>query len=202
MATDKTQIVNRALTKLGSRAAVNIDTDDTEEARVALNLYDIALENILTDTLWTFAKRRKLLATTIDTVPFNVDDERLNFVYQRPTDCLRIFQTNDTAAIFYEEEDKIISDTGALGIVYTFLNTNPATYKPYFVSAFSDLLAAEMSYPLLNSKSKTEDMYEIYEKFSLPKAKAQNAQTGTAREVNDKYWENARFGGPNIKEFG
>jgi len=202
MATTKTKIVNRAFTKVGSRAAVNIDTDDTEEARVALNLYDIALEEILSDTLWTFATKRALLATTTDTVLFNVDDERLNVVYQRPADALRIFEVSDTAADWYEEEDKIISDTAGLGVRYVFLNTDPATYKPYFASAFSDLLAAHMAFPLLNSRSITGDLYDIYEKISLPKAKAENAQTGTAKEVDDNYWLNARFGGPNVKEHG
>jgi len=201
MATDKTKIVNRALVKLGSRSAVNIDTDDTEEARVVLNLYDIALEEILSDTLWTFAKKRELLATLDEEVPFNVDDERLTVVYQRPAGALRIFHVSDTAALFYEEEDKILSDTAGLGIIFTFLNTDPATYKPYFVPAFSDLLAAHMAFPLLNSLSKTKEMYEIYEKISLPKAKAINAQTGTAKEINDNFWTNARFGGPNIKEY-
>ena len=200
MATSKTSIINRALAKIGSRPVVNIDTDDTPEARAAQKFYDIALENILTDTLWTFAKRRKLLATTTDTVPFNVDNERLTVVYQRPADALRVFELNDKDAIWYEEEDKILCDTAGLGAIYTYLNTNPATYKPYFVTAFSDLLAAQMCYTLLNSSSKTQELHELYERISLPKAKAQNAQTGTPKEIKDDYWLDARFGGPNVKE--
>lgn len=202
MATDKTGIINRALVKVGSRPVVDIDTDNTPESRTALSLYDIALENILTDTLWTFSKKRQQLALTTDEIPFNLDEESLVFVYQRPTDALRIFQVNDTAADWYEEEDRILSDTAGLGVIYSFFNNNPATYKPYFVTAFSDLLAYEMSFPLLISMSKTKEMLEFYEKISLPKAKAENAQTGKAKEVNDRYWENSRFGGPNVKEFG
>jgi len=202
MATSKTKIVNRSLMRVGARPVTNIETDDTEEARIINNLYDIALENILSETLWTFAKKRALLTTTTDTVPFNVDEERLNKVYQRPTDCIRIFHVNDTAADWYEEEDKIVSDTAGLGIVYTFRNENPATYKSYFVTALSDLLASEIAYALLNSTSKSQEMLEVYERISLPKAKAQNAQTGKARGLNDDYWLNSRHGGPNVKEFG
>jgi hypothetical protein len=201
MATTKTAIINRALTKLGSRQVTNIDTDNTVESRTMLNLYDMALENILSETLWTFAKRRSLLATTTDTVVFNSSKESLNIVYQRPVGCVRIFSVNDIGADWYEEDDKIISDTTGLGILYTFLNTNPATYPPYFATCFSDLLAAEACFPLLNSGTKVEELFKVYEKVSLPKAKATNAQTGKAQEANDNYWENAKYGGPNIKEF-
>jgi len=202
MATTKTQIVNRAFTQIGARHATNVDTDDTPETRIALNVYDMALENILTDTLWTFAKRRKLLAATLDTVPFNTNGETLGIVYQRPADALRIFEVSDVGADWYEEEDKIVSDTAGLGVIYTFLNKDPATYKPYFATAFSDLLAYEMCYAILNSPSKAKDMFEKYESLSLPKAKSENAQTGKAKEMNDDYWLNARLGGPNVKEFG
>jgi len=194
----KTQIVNRAFVKLGVRPATNVDTDDSEDTRTALNIYDIALETILTETLWTFAKDYALLATTTDTVPFNLSDESLNIRYQRPQGALRIFDISDDTADWYEIGDQIWADTAGLGAVFTYLNTDPATYKPYFITAFSDLLAAEMAYPLLNSKSKTDDLFDFYERISLPKAKAINAQTGKARSPKDDYWENARFGGPNV----
>jgi len=200
MATTKTAIINRALTKIGSRQVTNIDSDNTIEARAALNVYDMALENILSETLWTFAKKRALLATLDEEVAFNSQKESLNIVYQKPVDCVRIFAVSDVGADWYEEEDRILSDTAGLGIIYTFLNTNPATYRSYFATCFSDLLAAELCYPLLNSGTKTEELFNIYQRISLPKAKAANAQTGKAQEVNDSYWENAKYGGPNIKE--
>jgi len=197
----KTSISNRALSKNGARAVTNIDTDDTPESRVVLRFYDIALESILSETLWTFATKRVLLNATTDTIPFSTELETLSYCYQRPNDVIRIFGTNDTAAYWKEEADKILSDTSGLGIIYTYLNEDPALYTPSFVEAFSDKLAAEICFPLLNSVSKVKELLEVYEKISLPKAKSDNAQTGTPREVNDNYWLNARFGGPNVKEF-
>lgn len=201
MAASKTKIVNRSLILLGARTVTNVDTDDTPESRIVLGVYDISLEEILSDTLWAFAKRRELLATIADeTIPFNIDDERLDVIYQKPAAALRVFGVSDNASDWYVEEDKILSDTAGMGCIFTFLNTDPATYPPYFVTAFSDLLASNIAYPLLNSASKGRDMLERYEKISLPKAKAENAQTGTAQEINDDFWLNSRFGGPNIKE--
>ena len=201
MAFDKTQIVNRALVKLGSRRIINLEDDDTEESNTALDLYDMALEMILSETLWTFATKRVLLATLDKEIVFATDKESgLNFTYQRPPDVIRIFSTNDEGAYYKEEGDTIVSDTTGLGIIYVFRNENTATYPPHFAQALSDLMAAEMSFPLLNSKSKTESLGEYYERVSLPKAISQNAQIGTPKELNDNYWLNARFAGANVQE--
>lgn len=201
MAFAKTQIINRGLVKLGSRPIVDLDLDDTVESNTALNLYDMALETILSSTLWTFATKRQLLATLAETIEFNTEFETLQYIYQRPNDVIRIFRTNDTGAYYKEEGDTIVSDTAGLGIIYTYRNEDTSLYPPYFATALSDLLAAEMAYPLLNSHSKAQEMLEFYERISLPKAKGENAQVGTPRELNDNYWLNARFGGPNVEEY-
>lgn len=201
MAFSKTQIINRSLVRCGARPITNVETDETDEAVTALNIYDITLETLLSETLWTFATKRKLLATLAQTIPFNREYETLEFVYQRPVGVIRIFGTNDTAAYWLEEGDTIVSDTAGLGIIYTFRNTNTATYPSAFVSALSDKLVEEMSYAILNSGTRAREALELYEGISLPKAKSENAQIGTAKQLNDAYWINARHGGPNVNEF-
>lgn len=200
MAFSKTQIINKALVKLGSRPIVNLETDDTQESNTALNIYDIALEGIISEIQWTFTTKRVLLATLDQSIAFNREYETLDYVYQRPTDVIRIFGVNDTGAEWHEESGTIVSDTSGLGIIYGFRNEDPATYSAKFVTAFADLLAAEMAYPLLNSGTKARELMEFYEGVSLPKAEAQNSQIGTLKELNDNYWGNARHGGPNVKE--
>lgn len=200
MAFSKAQIINKGMVKIGARPIVNIETDDTQESVIALNIYDIALEGILSDIMWTFATKRKLLATLDESVAFDREFESLSHVYERPTDCIRIFGVNDTGATYYEEDGKILSDTAGLGVIYAFRNTDPATYSAAFVNAFADLLGAEFAYPLLNSASKASDMMSFYENVSLPRAESQNSQIGTALEMNDNFWINSRFGGPNVRE--
>ena len=201
MAADKNQIINRALVKLGSRPITNLEDDDTPESRTALNVYDMALGMILSETLWTFATKRVLLALLSDTIVFANDKESgLQYIYSRPTDIIRVFSTNDDSAYWKEEGNTIVSDTSGLGLIYTYRNEDTSTYAPHFAYALSDLVAAEMAFPLLNSRSKTEDLYAFYEKVSLPKAISQNAQIGTPKELNDNYYLNARHGGPNVQE--
>lgn len=201
MAFSKAQIINKALVKVGARPIVNLETDDTEESITALNIYDIALEGILSEIQWTFATKRALLATLDEEIVFNREYETLEYIYQRPIDAIRIFGVNDTGADWHEEGDRIVSDTAGLGVIYGFRNENPATYSAQFVNAFSDLLASEFAYPILNSATKARELMEMYEAISLPKAAAQNSQVGTLKELNDRYWTNARHGGPNVREF-
>lgn len=201
MGLSKTKIINVALGKLGAKSVVNIDTDDTRESRIALNFYDFTLEQILSEALWGFAQKRVKLATTEDTIPFNVNYQNLKYCYQKPTDCIRIFETNDVGAEWVEEGDKILSDSSDLGIIYIYLNTNTIAYPPTFIAAFTDLLAYNMAYDILNSDSKLDMLIRQYQGVSLPKAKTVNAQTGSLPEVNDNFWLNSRTGGPLIKEF-
>jgi len=201
MAATKTKIVNRALTLVGARPVSNIDDDDSSEAEAILNVYDISLESILAEELWGFARKRALLTQLVETIPFNVLGEDLNIVYQQPVDAIRIFQVNDPGALWYPEEDKILSDTSNLGIIYTFLQTNTARYKPKFVEAFAHKLASDIAFQILNNKTTARAMLEEYEEITLPRARAENAQTGSTREINDNFILNARKGGPNVKEF-
>ena len=201
MAADKNQIVSRALVKLGARAVINVEDDDTPESRIMLNIYDMALGMITSETLWTFATVRMNLATLSGTIPFVNDKETgLNYIYQRPTDIVRLFSYSDDGAYVKEEGDTLLSDTSGLGILYTRLVTDTSLYHTFFATAFSDLLAAEAAFPILNSRSKAEDLMGLYEKISLPKAISQNAQIGTPKVMNDNYWVNARFAGPNVQE--
>lgn len=201
MAFTKTQIANRALVRLGARPVTNVDDDDTDEADTVSNLYDIALECLLSETLWTFATKRVLLSTTTEAIPFSKDQENLTYSYQRPVDVIRIFDTNDSGAYWRVEGDQIRSDTSGLGIIYTYRNEDTATYPAFFVEALSDKLAADLAFPLLNSNTKAREMLDIYQRITLPNAKAENAQVGTPKKLNDDYWLNARFGGPNVQEF-
>lgn len=201
MAITKSEIVSRALVKLGARPVTNLEDDLTPESETMLNLYTIALESLLCETLWTFATKRVLLTLLAEDPVWSNEKEVLQFVYLKPIDSLRIFETNDTAAYWREEAGKILSDTAGLGVKYVFRNENTATYPTYFALALSDKLAMDAAYPILNSNSKTQDMMQQYERISLPKAKSENAQIGTPKTLNDDYWVNSRYGGPNMIEF-
>ena len=191
MAVSRTEIINKALTLVGANPIVNID-DDTQNARVVNRIYELSLRSILSECQWNFATRRKLLATVTDTLEWYDTGEI--YIYQRPSLCIRIFGTNDDSATWREEGDYIISDTTGLGVRYVYYHDVPSKYPSFFIEAFIDKLCTDMAFMIVKSKTMAESFLEKYEKVSLPKALAENAQIGKPTYQKDDAWDMSRYG--------
>lgn len=192
MAISRTEICNKALTLLGANAIVNI-TDDNQNARVLNRVYELALRSILSEAPWVFALRRALLALSADSLAWYDDSE--TYVYVRPNEMIRIFRSNDTDSIWREHGTYIVSDTSDLGLEYVFYNNTPSTYTSSFAEAFVDKLGSDIAFMILNSKTVAENFLEKYEKVSLAKALAENAQIGTPPTMKDDAWDRAKNSG-------
>jgi hypothetical protein len=191
MSVSQTSLINKALTLCGAAPITSI-TDDTNNARTANRVYEIALKSVLTECRWTFATTRATLSLSADTMPWYHDGEA--YVYVRPSTCLRIFEVSDRVARWREEGDYIISDTASLGIKYVFYHTDPSKYPAPFLEAFIDKLCTDVSYSIINSTTKAEGFFGKYQKVSLPAAMAANAQTGEQQEVMDDEWLGSKYG--------
>ena len=190
MAISRTEICNKALTLVGANPIVNID-DDTQNARVVNRVYELSLKSILSEAPWVFATRRSLLAESTDTLEWY--DAGEVYVYVKPNECIRIFRTNDTKAVWRQQGSYIISDTSGLGVEYVYFNNTPSTYTASFVEAFVDKLCSDIAFMILNSKTVAENFLEKYEKVSLSKALAENAQIGTPHYMQDDAWDLAKL---------
>ena len=191
MANSQTAILNKALTLVGAAPVVSI-TDGTPNANILSNVYEIALQSILSECKWNFATKRVNLAVSA-TQPawLNLGEVA---VYALPTDVIRIYGTNPQTANWREEGGLIISDTVGLGILYVYYDENPGDYPSYFLDAFIDKLCADIAYQVINSAQIAEKFTEKYEGMSLPKAMSSNSQTGIQQIPNDDYWVLAKFG--------
>ena len=190
MSISKTALINKALTLVGAAPITNI-TDDTNNARVVSRVYDMTRQSLLTECCWNFACTRCTLSLSAATMPWEYIDE--NYVYVKPSHILRIFDVSDTNAVWREEGDYIVSDTQGLGIKGTYDLDDPAKYSAAFVEALIDKLCADICYMILNSASKAEGFIKKFEDLSLPKALAENAQTGTQQVPKDDEWLGAKF---------
>ena len=189
---DKITIINRALTILGAEP-INDLADTTLEANVANRIYTESRQSILEERLWTFATKRVLLNLVVTPLAWIKDD--MNFLFQLPSDYLRIFGINATWVRWRIEQDKLVSDSNNVGIIYVFDMTDTTKFTPSFVDAFADKLAADMSFYVNNSKSSTSDLTEKYNGVSLPRAMSQDSQgQGTPEQINDDLWVTAKFG--------
>jgi len=191
----KTELINKALTLIGATPITSID-DSTNNARVINRVYDSSLRSILSECCWNFATRRKLLVTSSETLDWY--DTGLTIIYQKPSDCIRIFGTNDADATWKEEGDLIMSDTTGLGIKYVYYLDTTSKFPSSFSEALVDRLASDVAFMVLNNKTIAQAFLEKYEKVSLPKARSENAQVGTQQVVKDDAWENAKYNDSNV----
>jgi hypothetical protein len=190
MALSKTDILNKALTLVGASPVTSID-DNTNNARILSRVYEGSLRSILSECKWNFATTRVLLSLSTDTMAWNDSGE--NYVYVRPTDVIRIFETNDNSAIWREELDYIISDTSGLGIRYVQYLDVPSKYPSFFIDAFIDRLCSDIAFAIVNSSTLGETFYTKYESISLPKAISINSQSGAQQYLQDDAWELAKY---------
>jgi len=185
-------ICNKALVLCGA-SPITALTDDSTNARALNAIYEQSRKDFLTECRWTFAVTRSTLATASTTTIAYLHDEEA-YAYVRPSDALRVWEMSDLEAIWREEGGYIISDTADLGAKYTFDQSDVSLWTPKAIMAFIDKLCSDIAYQIINSVSKAEAFLAKYEKISLPKAMAENSQTGTHQEVIDDAWTKAKFG--------
>ena len=185
-------ICNHALVLCGA-SPITALTDDTANARALNAVFENARKAILTECRWTFALTRSTLATVATTaISFLYPEE--TSVYTRPTNALRIWQMSEIEAMWREEGPYIISNTASLGTLYTFDHSEVGLWRHKFVEAFIDKLCSDICFMILNSATKAQAFLEKYEKITLPKAMAEDSQTGVHQEVIDDAWLKSKYG--------
>lgn len=183
------QIANKSLIVLGADE-ISALSEDAENARKVNGIWEIVRDAVLEEHPWGFATFRTALSKLSDVPVFD-----FGVYYQKPTDCLRIIETKPKSAIWkFENEDRIASDTDPLYVRYIKRVTDTSKWSAGFVRAFSSKLAAELAYPITNSRTFARDLMDKYENIDLPKAKAMDSQQGTEQKFDDEDdWIIARY---------
>lgn len=196
---DQTTIVNRALSLLGAEPIINL-TDDTPEAKIANRFYNESRKSILSEVLWNFATKRETL--NISTFAPAWIRDQVNYVFQLPSDIVRIFEISTSGVTWRVEGQYLYADTDEIGIKYVYDMTDTTKFSPSFVDAFADKLAADMCYAVNNSNTEAKLLLEKYDGQSLPKATAENSQVGTPPQIDDNLWSYSRFGYTPVNRSG
>ena len=190
MAITKVNIANRALIKIGADRISSFN-EDAEEARIVNEVYDSIRDECLMEHIWSFAQKRAMLAQISTTISW--DDDGMEYVYQKPSDFLKLNYVNSETAVVKVEEQGILCNEEGLGIIYTASVDNPSAYTPLFVSALICRLAAEMCFSISNAAHKSAALMEEYEKVWLPRAMSSDSQQGSPDGVIQDEWERARL---------
>lgn len=185
-------IINRALEKIGCKPITNI-TDNTEEARSANRVWEQVRKDMLCEGNWTFAIKRENLNTVTDTIDWERDS--MDYIFQLPSDFVKMVGVSDRRAIWTIEGDKLITDYDEIGIKYIYDLTDVIKFSSLFIEAMTDKLAAEMAFGLTSNPEVASYYRERYDNVSLPKALSTDSiGSGTPLGIDDGNWVESKFG--------
>ncbi|MDA1100818.1 MAG: hypothetical protein O2967_17740 [Proteobacteria bacterium] len=154
MAASDVDICNIALAMLEEQRITSL-TESTEQGRYCNVHYDDARDFVLRLHPWNFATRRAALARNATAPGFGYGNS-----FKLPTDpyCLRVISVNDPATPpdWKVEGRDLLSDEGAVNLVYIGRIIDVTQYDAGFVQTLAHYLAWKLAKPLTGSKSEAE----------------------------------------------
>lgn len=162
-------IASNALLLIGENT-ISSFTEDSTAALIASNLYQPALESVLTLHPWRFASNKAVLSRLTST-PIN----QWKYGYQLPTDFLvaqHVDHGNDNFQIY---ADKLYSNETSMILDYTY-KPDEAFFPAYFTELLSLRLAAVFAIPITESSTKG-DYYAALAEKQLSRAKTVDSQS-------------------------
>jgi len=196
------EIINRALTKLGSDRLMS-EADDNAASRAVEAIYDGTLETLLRTYRWSFAIKRAQLAQLTEEPAFGYQ-----FMYQLPSDCIRIDAVTDDVHLdwfnhewssyrlpiprYQVEGRTIVTDMSAVFMRYGARMPDPTTYDEAFTEAFSCKLAVELCETITQSSTKKQ---AALQDFSSAISAARSASAIERPPINqqDTSWFTSRL---------
>lgn len=184
----KVDIVSAVLRSLGEVGIAAL-TEDNENARKVLAVYDIHLRSMLRAHPWSFNKKETTLSQLIDE-PI-LDD--FTYIYQLPPDFIRLNKTSVEPTYSHKiKGSKLYSNADKVIIEYGYYLDDPSQYDDAFVEAFIAKLAAELCYSITRNENMVKVKWsEFTSKFSI--AKNLNAMEVTPDEGQNDSWLQARL---------
>ena len=189
MANSKFDICNKALVLVGANTITSFN-QSTTESKVANNLYESTLENLLTRCRWRFASKQKQLSKNT-TNP----DARYESTYAMPNDALVIHTVTvaDDVIKYDRYGQNLFTDTTSSDTViadYTF-QPSESDFPPYF----KQTLVFELASLFAGAIARNDQLSELYHKRSIAQlaiAKGLDAQAQTTRRMEVERFRNVR----------
>lgn len=197
---NKTEVVNRALVKIGANTIASPD-EASEQARKALMVFETVAQNELRRQAWSFAKKRATLAPLA--VPTGGDDFSASF--NLPADCLRLVtlnggwvfnsirESNSGLPPTYAIEGRTLQarETTAKIVYVADVSDSVALWDAAFVEAFACRLATELVQTITKNLPLKQSLRQDYLE-ALREAKRTNAIELPPQTLPDDSWVLAR----------
>lgn len=193
MAVSVVSICNLALQKLGA-ARITALSDDSRNARAVGFAYEHIRDRELRAYVWSFAKKRVVLAPLVDAPAFD-----FNYAFALPSDYLRAIPPAQTNIDWrFETQDGVrvllTNDGDAVNFLYIARVEDPTLYDPLFVDALAAKLAWHLCEEITQSNEKKKDAQAEY-RAAIAEARRTNALENAPDEGPVDTWLVAREAG-------
>jgi len=187
MASD-VSICNGALIKLGAARITSLN-QSTVEAKLCKERYDENRRDLLRSHPWNFATVWGVPAELVTT-----ESHRYTYVYQLPSDCLRVVETSiptDNWRVEGESTKILTADIPIEKVRYIKDVTDANMMDPNFREALSCKIAVDLCYSLVQSATLRQSLQDEF-KQTLRTARSFNGQEGAPPRVYADSWLNSR----------
>lgn len=167
----KVEICNIALDNFGCSRITSME-EDTEQARILRNMYDLCRQSLLAKGCWNFATGYDDLNRVVDKTLYH---PRYHEIYVYPSDVIKIVKIFtcdiDYADRYYNPEYEIMNKKNRLYIATDVRGAkakvirdieNTAMYPPEFVTCLSYLIATRVSEALTRNAQIVQEMEAKY----------------------------------------
>lgn len=170
-------ICNMALAYIGNTRTISSLAEQTKESILCSRFYNVTRQELLQDFPWNFATKTVDLTVTTDT------DDRFEYVYEYPEDCLRVVRVGqeDDGEELNDYSIRTIDDNGDITkriacdledarCQYIFDVQDMDNVPPVFFRALALSLATELSMPMSAAPQITQSVYQ-QARLAIDKAK-------------------------------
>lgn len=191
MAKSAISICNVALSSVGERPIRSFD-EDNQRSRLCGNLYDFAVEFVLAQLDWPFARRYRILNEISDyefDFETNLGDERV--AYQLPSDCIKPLDLEPEGHFDKWEQVGnvliLVPFMDTITLKYTKKETNPSFFSASFSMLVSDFIVTRIAGPLTGAKPAAISNLVNTFNFNLTTLTVRDANTGSnSRNTDDE----------------
>jgi hypothetical protein len=183
--TSQTQIQNSALSKIGAESILS-ENDNSNRARLVKAAYPIRRDALLRSHPWNFAVTYVELAA-ISPTPSDIFE--YDYVYQLPSDCLRVIGTDLADLDDWEEiaGKRIACNESTLKVKYISKVTDVSKYDDTFCELLAFTLAVDICYAITQSTAMKESLEKDFDRWRK-NAQTFDAQVGSTKQVEANEW--------------
>jgi len=159
------KICNLGLGWLGAKLITSLE-DDSTEAILCRNNFDLLRDTVLEARAWTFASKRNTLPVVVSSKP---PEEVFGYSsrFKLPSDNIRVLKAGSIPSFldrlqWVKEGDEILANTGKLYINYTSRVTEPTKFSASFCQTLAARIAADLCIALTENPKLQEAMWQLY----------------------------------------